>query len=240
MGTGLKPTDNWPSVGELKVSDAEVLAHATSQIRIGDDDKTSAARLYETFKEVKKESDGWIKYYMISTALLVIAAAHASTELSLFGAKLPGPLIGPTAIIYFSVCTAAYTNFEIKMRMFRTFFKRRLDGLRGPPRAEMLMRYPLAFIGSEFLPPEMRPIGWTLGRGQLAQSIPAAVVLGLTWVAAVFGLAALLGYNFYAMYLASTVPSVVKWAVAVAFGGTMTVSAKMLRSPGTRHLYETA
>lgn len=231
-------TNLWPMSGRISVSDAEILSDMISRIGLGEGAALTPDSVYAAFLQAKKESDGWIKYYMISVALLIIAAVHATQELSLFGAKITGPFIGPVAILSFSVCTLVYTNHELKMRLFRSFFDGRLVAMDGPDRAEILLRYPLAFYGGRYLPYEARPKGFTVSTKHLVTSLPALGFLALGWLLAGFGLAALLYYTLYSVYSEPTLPLLIKGAVFAGFFGSIITSGTMLRKASAKHVYE--
>ncbi|RUU10577.1 hypothetical protein EOD08_33100 [Mesorhizobium sp. M6A.T.Ca.TU.002.02.2.1] len=227
----------WPHAGEVSVSDADILADMIARVPLGEDTALTADSIYEAFVEAKKASDAWIIYYMISVALLLMAAAHAITKLPLLGVELSGPFIGPAAILYFSVCTAAYTNHELKMRLYRTFFQNRLNAVSGPDRANILLRYPLAFYGGEYLPWAARPKGFVVGWKHIVVSLPSLGISALGWLLAVFGLMALLGYALYGVYSDPVLPLLVKVAVMVMFFGSVTVSGQLLRTAKVKHPY---
>jgi hypothetical protein len=115
----------WPPSGQFSVSDADILADMINRLNLSEVNLLTADTIYTAFLEVKKAADAWVKYYMISVVLLLMTAARATDELSLFGTKVSTPYIGPAAILSFSVCTLAYTNHELKMRLYRAFFNGR-------------------------------------------------------------------------------------------------------------------
>jgi hypothetical protein len=231
-------TNLWPISGKASVSDAEILSDMTARIGLGEATALTPDSVYAAFLEVKKASDAWIKYYMISVALLIVAAAQATPELSLFGAKISGPFIGPAAILSFSFCTIVYTNHELKMRLFRSFFDGRLAAMDGPARAEILLRYPLAFYGSQYLPFEARPKGFTVNWWHVFTSLPLIVLMALGWLLVVFGLMALVFYALYGVYAEPALPLLIKAAIFAGFLGSMYFSGKMLRKASARHGYE--
>jgi hypothetical protein len=59
------------------------------------------------------------------------------------------------------------------MRMYCAYFKSRLEAMNGPDRAQILLRYPLAFYGTEFLPFALRPKGVVISVKQVISSLPA-------------------------------------------------------------------
>jgi hypothetical protein len=228
----------WPKSGKISVSDTEILSNMISRIDLGEATALTPDSVYASFLEAKKASDAWIKYYMISVALLIIAAARATPELSLFGAKFSGPFIGPVAILSFSVCTLVYTNHELKMRLFRSFFDGRLAAMDGPDRAEILLRYPLAFFGSKYLPFEARPTGFTVSFKHIVASLPVLAVVALGWLLAGFGLSALLFYALSSVYAEPALPLLIKGAVFAGFFGSIIFSGTMLRKSSAKHVYE--
>lgn len=230
--------DPWPNTPDAKVSDEAILRGLVHHLSLAQSDPVTIESFYEGFQQAKKASDDWIKYHMISVALLIIAVSRASPELSLFGTKVTGAFIAPTAILYFSVCTMAYTSHELKMRLFRIVFKEMLEGLRGARRAEVLMRFPLAYAGTEFLPAETRPNGWTISGKQVLQSLPLIAVMKLAWMAAVFGLMGLLFYAIFMMFTDPGLPLPVSGCVLICFLEAMIFSSKLLRDPKVKHGYE--
>lgn len=228
----------WPVSGKISVSDAEILSNMISRIGLDEATALTPDSVYSAFLEAKKASDAWIKYYMISVALLIIAAAQATSELSLFGAKISGPFIGPAAILSFSVCTLVYTNHELKMRLFRSFFDGRLAAMDGPDRAEILLRYPLAFYGGKYLPFEARPKGFTVSLAHIFTSLPTLVCIWLGWLLAVFGLMALVSYVLHSVYAEPALPLLIKGAVFAGFFGSAISSGTMLRKASAKHVYE--
>lgn len=231
--------DLWPASGKISVSDADILVDMVTRLHLSEDVALTADSVYAAFLEAKKASDAWVKYYMISVALLAMAAARAFSELSLFGTTINGPFIGPAAILYFSVCTLVYVNHELKMRLYRAFFKGRLDAMGGPDRAQILLRYPLAFYGSEYLPSEARPKGFVVSWKHILASLPTLGIVSLGWLLAVFGLMALLGYTLKGVYIQCELRPLIKGTVFVVFLGSMIVSAELLRSAKAKHEYQT-
>jgi hypothetical protein len=231
-------TNLWPTSGKISVSDAEILSNMISRIGLGEATALTPDSVYAAFLEAKKASDAWNKYYMISVALLIIAAAKATLEVHLIGAEIKGPFIGPAAILFFSICTIVYTNHELKMRLFCSFFDSRLAAMHGPDRAEILLRYPLAFYGAAYLPVEARPKGFTVSFRHIFASLPYLVFVLLGKLLAVFGLMALLFYALYSVYAEPVLPLLIKGAVFVGFLGSMVFSGTMLRNPNARHEYE--
>jgi hypothetical protein len=228
----------WPMSGKISASDAEILSDMVSRISLGEATALTPDSVYAAFLEAKKASDAWIKYYMISVALLIMAATGAISELSQFGAKISASFIEPAAILSFSVCTLVYTNHELKMRLFRSFFDGRLAAMDGPDRAEILLRYPLAFYGAKYLPFEARPKGFTVGFWHIFTSLPALVFAALGWLLAVYGLMALLFYALYSVYAEPALPLLIKGAVFAGFFGSLILSGTMLRKASARHVYE--
>lgn len=228
----------WPKSGKLNVSDAEILRNMISRVDLDEAPPLTPDSIYAAFLEAKKVSDAWIKYYFISVTLLIITAARATPELSLFGTKISGQFIGPTAILSFSVCTLAYTNNELKMRLFCAFFDDMLVAKDGPNRASVLLRYPLAFYGSAYLPFQARPADVTVGYRHIAASIPALIFTYIGWLLAVYGMIALLGYASYSVYAESGLPLAIKIAVFTGLFGSLIVSGTLLRKPNARHVYK--
>jgi hypothetical protein len=229
----------WPATGAISASDADILVDMINRLKLGEVDLLTADSIYTAFLEVKKAADAWVKYYMISVVLLLMTAAGATHELTLFGTKVAPLFIGPAAILSFSVCTLAYTNHELKMRLYRAFFEGRLAAMDGPDRAQILLRYPLAFYGGSFLPHEARPKGFMLGRSEILASLPLLGVIGMGWLLAVFGLMLLVLYVLHTVYVEPQLPLLVKGAVFAFFVGSMIVSAKMLRNAKAKRRYET-
>jgi hypothetical protein len=231
-------TNLWPMSGKVNVSDAEILSDMISRIDLGKPKVLTPDSVYTAFLKAKKASDEWIKYYFIAVALLIMAAARATSELSLFEAKITGPFIGPVAILSFSVCTLVYTNHELKMRLFRSFFEGRLAAVDGPDRADILLRYPLAFYGRHYLAFEARPKGFTVSWKHIFNSLPALMVVALGWLLSVFGLMALLFYALYSVYAEPKLPLLIKGGVFAGFFGSIIFSGTMLRKASTKHVYE--
>ncbi|MER9191476.1 hypothetical protein [Mesorhizobium australicum] len=227
----------WPHAGEVSVSDSDILADMIARVPFGEDTALTADSVYAAFVEAKKASDAWIVYYMISVALLLMAAAHAITKLPIFGVELSGPFIGPAAILYFSVCTAVYTNHELKMRLYRTFFHHRLNAVNGPDRASILLRYPLAFYGGEYLAWAARPKGFVIGWMHVLGSLPMIGIAALGWLLAVFGLMALVLYVLYGVYDDPDLSRLIKAGVLAMFFGSVMASGQLLRSAKVKHPY---
>jgi hypothetical protein len=228
----------WPSEGTVRISDSEILDDMIARILLGEVDPLTPDSIYSAFVEAKKASDSWIKYYMIAVALLVMAMAGAIVDIQLFGTKLHPQFIGPTAILYFSACTLAYTNHELKMRLFRAFFNYRLHAMNGPDRAQILLRYPLAFYGGDFLAWEARPKGFVVGWAHVLNTLPM-VAIAIVWrLLAVFGLLSLLVVTLHGIYEDPKLPSLVKWGVIVSFFSSLIFSGTVLRSAKTRYKYK--
>jgi hypothetical protein len=111
--------------------------------------------------------------------------------------------------------------------------------MNGPDRAQILLRYPLAFYGVSYLPYEARPKGVTLGWSAILASLPLLGVLGMGWLLAVFGLMALLVYALYIVYVEPKLPLLVKVAVFAFFLGSIIVSGTTLRDAKIKHRYDT-
>ncbi len=227
----------WPENETVSVSDSEILYDVVTSLPVDESEPLTADSIYKAYVEAKKDNDSWIKYYMISVALLVMTATNAISELSLFGTKLGVQFIGPTAIFYFSVCTLVYTNHELKMRMYRAFFKHMLDYMDGSDRGQVLLRYPLAFYGGEYVAWSARPAGFVVNWRFHLTSIPAALVTLMGWVLAVFGLMGLLGFSLEVIYNNANLSRLIKAAVFVGFFGSMFTSAAFLRNAKTKHEY---
>lgn len=232
IGLGL-----WPASGQINASDAEILDDMVARLPLADDTSLTSDSIYSAFLAAKKASDAWVKYYMISVVLLVMAAANATQDLQLFGTKILPLFVGPTAILYFSVCIVVYTNHELKMRLFRAFFQGRLRAKRGPERAQILIRYPLAFYGGAFLPWEARPKGFVVSWRHIFTTLPALGILAAGWLLAVFGLGALLFYVLHGIYQEPKLLLLVRWAIIIAVPATLIVSGAFLRGAKAKHKY---
>lgn len=191
--------------------------------------------IYAAFVEAKRESDASIKYYLITVALLLMAAARAIKTFPLLGVDISGPFIGPAGVLSFCVCTVVYTNHELKMRLFSAFFKSQLEAT--PNRAEILLRYPLAFYGGEFVAWAARPKGFVVGWEQVAAWLPVIGFAALGWLLGVFGLMGLVISAVYGVYIEPAIPVLVKYPVIVAFVGSMAFSGALLRNPKVEHYY---
>jgi hypothetical protein len=229
----------WPASGQISASDRDILVDMVNRLNLGEVNALTADSIYTAFLEVKKAADAWVKYYMISVVLLLMTAAGATEELTLFGDKVFPQFIGVAAILSFSVCTLAYTNHELKMRLYRVFFEGRLAAMKGPDRAQILLRYPLAFYGASYLPHEARPRDFRLGWTQILSSLPVLGVWGMGWLLAVFGLMFLLYYALYGIYVEPKLPLLVKGVVFAFFLGSMITSGRMLRNSKAKHRYGT-
>ncbi len=223
--------DGQPNSARIKLSDQQLLLAMVSRLDVGAPAPLTADVVYAAFLEAKKASDDWIKYYMIGMVLLIVAATHATLELDLFGTKLKGPFICPAALAYFSVCVLAYTNHELKMRLFKTFFNSQIGERSVSDRGEMLMRYPLAFIGSEYLPVHARPAGFMIGWREVLSSLPLLGVAGAAWFLSVYGLLAVVCLAIWDMLVEPTLSIVVKMSVLAFFLASAAVSGSLLRNP---------
>lgn len=230
----------WPKSGKIRLSDTELLNFMISRLDLGKEKELTADSIYAAFTEVKKESDYWIKYYLISITLLVMTATGATKEMSLFNAKINGEFIGAASIIFFSVCTVIYTNHELKIRFFRSFFNGRLAAMDGPDRADILLRYPLSFHGGEFVPFEARPKEFTVSWQHIIASLPSLVFLSLGWLLAVYGLLALLFYALYCVYSEPKLPFWIKGVVVASCFGSLIFSGTLLRKASVKHTYESS
>lgn len=193
--------------------------------------------VYKSLLEVKKSGDVWTKYYFISVALLVMASVGAITEFSLFGGKFGTAFFTPLAICYFSVCTVAYTSFELKNRFYKSFFRRLANGADPAQRVDLMLRYPLAFGSQQFIPHDLVPANVTFGLRHVLGLLPALTVLGLGLFVSIFGLMILLLYDLYLMISTPSLPQVVKVATSLGFLGSMAMSGQLLRNPAKKKKY---
>lgn len=238
MDDGERRPDMWPTSGRVKVSDADILADMVGRLSVDEIPALTTDSIYAAFLEAKTANDAWIKYYLISVALLVMAAARAIDSLSLFGAGISGPFIGSAAILSFSVCALAYTNHELKMRLYRAFFKSRLDATNGPDRAKILLRFPLAFYGGEYLPLLARPKGFVVSWKYLLRSVPVLGILLICRLLALFGLGSLVVSALNEVLDDPTLPPLVKGAVLLSFVSSLAISGLMLRRAKVKHQYD--
>jgi len=228
----------WSKGSNVSISDAEIVTDMINRLELGKTNVLTADSIYTAFQDAKKAADDWIKYYMISVVLLLLAVTGAMEELELFGTKLSTPFVGPASILSFAVCTLGYTNHELKMRLYRAFFEGLLAGISRADRASILLRYPLAYYGGKYLPHESRPDDYMVGLRSILASLPILGVLGIGWLLAVFGLMLLLGYALYGVFEQPDLPPLIKVAVFAFFFGAIMVSGEMLRNPKTKHQYE--
>ena len=222
----------------VKLTDAALLADLVGRLDVDPPEKLNADVIYKALVEHRKASDAWIKYYFISAALLVMAAAGAIVDLSLLGWKIKPEFFAPTGLMYFSVCTLSYTNYELKNRLFKTFFGSLLAEAGETSRVETLLRYPLAFYGASYIAREFRPSGTTLGGRQILGMLPTTMFVLLGWCIAVFGLMLLLLYSLFVTATSPDLPLFVTAATFLVFVGSMTVSAHLLRNPKRGFIYE--
>ena len=227
----------WPESGKVRVSDSDILTDMASRVDLGEATPLSPDSVYAAFLEAKKASDAWVKYHFISVALLVVAAAGATDELNLLGIKIKAQFIAPAAIVSFSVSTLAFTNHELKMRLFRAFFRVLLESRNGSERADILFLYPLAYYGTEYLPYASRPAHAIFGLRHLLRTLPAICVIGIGWLA-IIGLAQLGFYVAEKVFQDKTLPWTVKASVLVFFLCALILSSQLLRRAKKKHEYE--
>lgn len=232
VGGGLWPTDR-----KARISDAEILADLVAKTPLVVSAPLTADLVYSAFLEAKKASDAWIKYYLISVMLMVLAAVDALTEVSLPMAKLEGAFIGPAALVAFSICGLAFTNHELKIRPYRAFFDAQLAALDGPDRGAVLLRYPLAFTGAAFLPFAMRPARLTLGWLHLTSFTQVFAILQLGWLVAVPGLMLLVCAAGFGVLTEARLPLWVRGAVLVFTLAATLLVGGCLRRADKKHLY---
>jgi hypothetical protein len=227
----------WDCDGDLSVSDAEILDDMIARLALGKDPPLTPDSIYSAFLEAKKSSDSWIKYYMIAVVLLGMVIVGAVTDFTVSGIKIDPVFIHPAAIMYFSVCTTAYTHHELKMRLFRAFFKSHLLAMNGPDRAQILLRYPLAFYGGEFLAWEARPKGFVVGLEHVLNSLPLLGLYLVGWVIAAPGLLLLLGFTLWGIFHDPVLSFWVKLGVFVWFFSALIYSGSVLRRSKKKHPY---
>ena len=139
--------------------------------------------------------------------------------------------------MYFSVCTVAYTNFELKIRLYKAFFHRLLRGASREERIELMLRFPLAMSSGKYIPHDLIPADATLGTRHVLGLLPTAAVLSIGWLVSVFGLMLLL---FYVLYMAASspeLPRTVLIATYLAFAGSVIMSGQLLRRPDLPRKY---
>uniref|UniRef100_B0T915 Uncharacterized protein n=1 Tax=Caulobacter sp. (strain K31) TaxID=366602 RepID=B0T915_CAUSK len=240
MSSGPTPSTPWPTRGRAKISDAEVLADMAARAPLGASPPLTADLIYAAFLEAKKASDAWIKYYLASVMLMLLAAIDAIQEVSLPMTKLQGAFIGPAALVSFAICGLAYTNHELKMRLYRAVFDRQLAALAGPDRAAVLLRYPLAYTGASFLPFAARPDGVHLSWRQTLGTLQVAAALQLGWLFAVPGLMFLVIAAAFGLVTEPALPVWIKALVLAFLVGSLMFTSACLRPPRHKHGYTVA
>jgi hypothetical protein len=92
----------WPEIGRTNnISDTEILADMVNRLGLSDPKPLTEDSLYKAFVKAKKAADEWVKYYMISVALLVLAVLPATKEMEIIGIKITGPFVGPALSFHF-------------------------------------------------------------------------------------------------------------------------------------------
>ncbi|MBY5363693.1 hypothetical protein HFO97_27875 [Rhizobium leguminosarum] len=226
----------WPSLEDVALCDAEILDDAISQMRFIKGAGVSSDVVYSALKEINSANDQWIKYYFIGIAILLLAFSPDSAEVTFLGLKISKEWLLPASVIYFCVCNTYYCTNELKMRLFRAYFRSLLKGRLGAERTSILLRYPLAYSGGAFIPREFRAAGYVIGLGQVLSFVPLAPFLvaglfaqGLVYV--LFGLAA------YQTLENGQLPIYVQWGVPAAFAASVFLTATLLRPPNKKHKY---
>lgn len=227
-----------PAAGRVSVSDDEILADLVSQLAASQPLSDRADGLYAELKEVKRDADGWIKYYAISLALLALYAASGLSDLQLFGVRITGGLLAPASIVYFSLCLVVWTTYELKVRVYRRIFSRALADLQGAQRLAWLLRYPQAYSGVEFMPQYFKPATFVASARQAFVLLPAAVIFVVVLVAIVAA-GWLSIYVTQLMWLNASIALAVKIGASLALAGAVITSGALLRSGRQRRTYAT-
>lgn len=226
----------WSGPEPYQVCDADILNETIDRAAIQLGPPLDEDRVYAAFLTVKVASEGWFKHYAGAIALLVLAHLKVLREATLYGFRFDSEYLAAAAIVALAICTVAFTNHEIKLRLYRAYFNARLTAADGPDRAAILLRFPGAFMGPEFHAIESRPKHIMISFGQVVSMLPLLLAIAL---------GALVFFVISSLALSATINVVrgdaLAWYVRLGVIGVEAVaillSLHLLRSPKRPHRY---
>ncbi len=226
----------WSSLADVLLSDDEILEDAIAHMQFIDSGSEAADVVYLAMKDIKNTNDQWVRYYFIGIAILLLAFSPGSAEVTMLGLKISKDWLLPVAVVYFCVCSAYYCTIQLKMRLFRAFFKSLLKGKLGAERAPVLLRYPLAYSGGAFVAREFRVPGYVISLREVLSLGPLAAFLVAGSISQLLVYAAF-GFAAYQTFENGELPFYVRWGVPAAFVASVLLAVTFLRNASVRHRY---
>lgn len=192
---------------------------------------------YAEYKELCKEHITWFKHYFIALALLLLSYLKVIEEFEIFGAKISSSFFPFTALLYSTVSIIVYTNFELKMRVYRSVYSNELENLIPEQRLAVLMRFPFAFSGPEYIVPNIIIKTYLIsGFKQMVSHLSLVMMSGMVII--VFSIIMLL--NWVAIYEIILLEKygAIRYIVPAAWLIAWIFSLTILRNIKNEYLYE--
>ncbi len=227
----------WRSEGTLKVSDRQIQDHLLSRMELAAGTQITLENIYDSFLELKKESDNWVKYYFLSFAFWIMVITNAIPEFESLGQKINQAYMLPIAMLGASVTMGAWTFFNTKLSLYEAFFDNQIEALPQDDRARLLLRYPRAFKLKHFIPGTYRPRDILPSSLQVISLLPLAALLGIVSSAIVPTVLLMWIYSIGVLFFEPALPLFVKIGVSIAFLTAITIMSTFTSKPGRKKRY---
>ncbi len=220
----------------MKTSDHDILCKFSSTTL--DDKKIPIITAsYPEYKELYKEHTTWFKHYFIAIALLLLSCFNVIDEFEVVGVKIKSSIYPFAALTYSIVSIIAYTNFELKMRVYRAVYSNELEKLNPDQRLVALMRFPFSFSGLEYMVPNIILKTHTIcGLKQVISHLLLATLALLFYIVII--IITLLSYAAILEIIALEQYGVIRYFVPAVWLIVWCLSTMALRNIKTEYLYE--
>lgn len=195
------------------------------------------AATYDGYKDLQTEHNAWIKHYAIAAALLLAAQLQAITDYSVLGAAVRKEYIPAVALLYLAFSAVVWTNYELKMRVYRAVYEAELERMEPSTRMLTLLRYPLAFLGPAFTAPNMVLKSHVMSTKDMVLSLPTIVVIMLVKLAALACLTIATTSVVWEIYNADRYLGAARYAILATFFVGVMSPALLIRNAMRKHVY---
>lgn len=222
--------------GQLQVSDSGLFSLLATDTTASASIPSLLVETYGEYKELHKEHIAWVKHYLIAAALLLASQFNAVKDLGVSSATLELSFIPLAALLYMTVSAMAFTNFELKMRVYRQIYDAELSKLDPGSRLATLMRYPVAFVGPAFTAPSILKKTHLISTKDYILSMPSLIVIFLGKII-LAGAAIYAAAHVFSQVAMADQYGWMRYVVLAAFMVSLIFSKLMLRRVHIPHTY---